>query len=150
MHVFETDRGRIAILICYDVEFPEAARDSLMQMGAWLKISGEAIYGTRPWIVFGEGPTETASGTFAESKAKSYTAQDFRFTVKDGVLHAIEMARPSGEVTITSVRSDYPVKKVSLLGTDAPVTFRQDTHGLTLTLPAGAPEQLAYVWRIET
>ncbi|ESQ89685.1 hypothetical protein ABAC460_12515 [Asticcacaulis sp. AC460] len=128
---------------------PDGARDTLMQMGAWLKVNGDAVYGSRPWVVFGEGPTETASGSFAESKSRSYTAQDFRFTVKDGVLHAIGMARPAGEVTITSVRADYPVKNVSLLGT-GPVTFRQTAAGLTVTLPETAPDQLAYVWRIET
>lgn len=128
---------------------PEGARDTLMQMGAWLEVNGDAIYGSRPWVVFGEGPTETASGSFAESKSRSYTAQDFRFTVKDGVLHAIGMARPAGEVTITSVRSDYPVKNVSLLGTGS-VPFRQTAAGLTVTLPESAPTQLAYVWRIET
>ena len=133
-----------------DGRIPDGAKDTLLKMGAWLKVNGEAIYGSRPWVVFGEGPTETASGTFAESKAQPYTAQDFRFTVRDKVLYAIEMARPAGEVTIASIGGDYPVMAVRLLGTDAPVVFRQGAAGLSLTLPAGAPEQLAYVYRIET
>ncbi|ESQ92646.1 hypothetical protein ABENE_07450 [Asticcacaulis benevestitus DSM 16100 = ATCC BAA-896] len=133
-----------------DGRIPDGAKDTLLKMGAWLKANGEAIYGSRPWVTFGEGPTETASGTFAESKSRPYTAQDFRFTVKDDVLYAIEMTRPAGEVTITSIRSDYPVKSVRLLGTDAAVAFRQTAEGLTLTFPVNAPEQLAYVYRIET
>ncbi len=134
-----------------DGRIPEAAKETLLAMGAWLKVNGEAIYGTRPWVIFGEGPTETASGTFAESKTRPYTAQDFRFTTKNGALYAIEMAWPeTGSVTITSVRGDYPVKKVTLLGSDVPVAFRQDAAGLTLTPPAGAARQLAYVYRIET
>ena len=133
-----------------DGRIPDGAKDTLLKMGEWLKINGEAIYGSRPWVTFGEGPTETASGTFAESKSQPYTSQDFRFTVKDNVLYAIEMTRPAGEVTITSIRSDYPVKSVRLLGTDAAIAFRQTTEGLSLTLPANAPEQLAYVYRIET
>jgi alpha-L-fucosidase len=130
---------------------PDGARDTLMQMGAWLKINGDAIYGARPWVTFGEGPTETASGSFAESKSRAYTAQDFRFTVKDGVLHAIQMAWPDqGSATITSIHGDYPVKRVTLLGSDAPVSFRQEASGLVITPPADAPRQLAYVYRIET
>ena len=133
-----------------DGRIPEAARKTLLDMGAWLKINGEAIYGSRPWIVFGEGPTETANGTFAETKAKPYTAQDFRFTVKNGTLHAIQMAWPSSlSATITSIRQDYPVKAVRLLGRDQPIAFRQSDQGLTLTLPADVPRQSAYVYRIE-
>ena len=134
-----------------DGRIPDAARDTLLQMGNWLTVNGEAIYGSRPWITFGEGPTETASGTFAESKARPYTAQDFRFTVNNGSLYAIEMAWPeSGAVTIGSIRPDYPVKAVKLLGSDAAVAFRQGADGLVLVPPANAPRQLAYVYRIET
>ena len=66
----------------------------MLAVGAWLKTNGEAIYGTRPWTVFGEGPTETADGTFAESRAKPYTPRDFRFTTKPGLLYAIQLAAP--------------------------------------------------------
>jgi len=122
-----------------------------LQMGAWLKTNGEAIYGSRPWHVFGEGPTETANGTFSESRAKPYTAQDFRFTVKDGHLYALQMAWPeSGSATITSIRKEQSVKAIHLLGHDAPVAFHQDDQGLTFVPPVGAPRQLAYVYRIET
>ena len=75
-----------------DGRIPDAARDTLLAVGGWLKTNGEAIYGSRPWNVFGEGPTETADGSFSESKAKPYTARDFRFTTKDGALYAIQMA----------------------------------------------------------
>ena len=51
----------------------------LLEIGAWLKTNGEAIFGTRPWIRFGEGPTHPKSGGFSESKKFSYTADDFRF-----------------------------------------------------------------------
>ncbi len=133
-----------------DGRIPDAARRTLLEMGAWLKINGEAIYGARPWIVFGEGPTETANGTFAETKAKPYTAQDFRFTVKSGRLYAIQMAWPdNGTATITSIRQDYPVKAVRLLGRDQPISFRQSDKGLILTLPGDVPRQSAYVYRIE-
>ena len=133
-----------------DGHIPDAARDTFLKMGTWLKVNGEAIYGSRPWITFGEGPTETASGTFAESKAKPYTAQDFRFTVNNGALYAIQMAWPeSGSATIASIRPDYPVKAVKLLG-GGDVPFRQTGDGLVLTPPASAPRQLAYVYRIET
>jgi alpha-L-fucosidase len=134
-----------------DGRIPEAARDTLRAMGRWLKTNGEAIYGTRPWTVFGEGPTETANGSFSESKAKPYTARDFRFTTRDGKLYAIQMAWPEEDKSvITSIRGDMNIKRVSLLGGDAPVRFEQNGAGLVLTLPAGVPRQPAYVYRIES
>ena len=133
-----------------DGRIPDAARDTLLAVGAWLKTNGEAIYGTRPWSVFGEGPTETADGTFAESRAKPYTFRDFRFTTRPGLLYAIQLAAPEGgRALITAIHPDSLVKRVSLLGTDAPVHFEQGRAGLALTLPANAPRQPAGVYRIE-
>ncbi len=133
-----------------DGRIPDAASDTLRAVGAWLAVNGEAIYGTRPWAVFGEGPTEIANGSFAESKAKPYTSRDFRFTTRDGLLYAIQMAWPDdGKATITAIRPDRPVRRVSLLGTDAPLPFEQTGEGLRLTLPVGAPRQAAYAYRIE-
>ncbi len=134
-----------------DGRIPDAARKTLLAMGDWLKTNGEAIYGARPWVIFGEGPTETANGTFSESKAKAYTAQDFRFTVRDGVLHAIQLGRPEGgTATIASIGGDYPVKSVRLLGHDGAVAFRRTPGGLVVTLPDGVAPQAAHVYRIET
>ena len=103
-----------------------------------------------PGRVFGEGPTETANGTFAESKAKPYTSRDFRFTTKPGLLYAIQLAAPEdGRALITAIRSDTAVKRVSLPGTNSPVRFEQTGAGLMLTLPEGIPRQPAAVYRIE-
>jgi alpha-L-fucosidase len=132
-----------------DGRIPDVARDSLLMVGGWLKRNGEAIYGTRPWTVFGEGPTETANGTFAESKAKPYTAQDFRFTTRAGQLYAIQLAWPDdGKAVITSLQG-RTVKRVSLVGADAPLVFDQSDGRLTLTLHQNTPRQLAPVYRIE-
>ena len=133
-----------------DGRIPETARDTLLAVGRWLKGNGDAIYGTRPWRVFGEGPTETANGTFAESKAKPYTPRDFRFTTRPGLLYAIQLGQPEGaKVTIASIQGGTAVKRVSLLGSDAPVRFEMTDTGLTLTLPMDVPRQPATVYRIE-
>jgi len=133
-----------------DGRIPDAARDTLLAVGGWLKVNGEAIYGTRPWEKFGEGPTENANGSFAESKAKPYTARDFRFTTKGGALYAIQLAEPeAGRALITAIRPERPVKRVNLLGSNIPVTFRQTDAGLALTLPDGRGKQPASVYRIE-
>ena len=130
-----------------DGSIPDAARDTLLAVGGWLKTNGEAIYGAKPWTRFGEGPTENADGSFSESKAKPYTPHDFRFTTASGRLYAIQLAEPeNGKAVIMSVRA---AKAVTLLGREAPLTFTQNADGLTVTLPSDAPRQLANVYRIE-
>jgi alpha-L-fucosidase len=134
-----------------DGTIPEEARSILEHMGAWLKVNGEAIYGTRPWTTYGEGPTKVAAGSFNDAATKPYTAQDIRFTTKGKTLYAIALGWPAdGHLTVQSLNegSGFKVKAVSLLGTDAPIRFTQQPDGLHLDLPAQAPGNYAYSFKI--
>ena len=78
----------------------------LLQMGAWLHANGEAIYGTRPWLVYGEGTTNAPSGREA---GQMYTPADIRFTQKDGTLYAMGLAWPrDGKVLDQDALSGTP------------------------------------------
>lgn len=133
-----------------DGQFPLPVRERLAQIGAWLKRNGEAIYGTRPWTRFGEGPTQNLHGSFSEGKAKPYTAQDLRFTARQNTLYAIQLGRPQGGSTrIASLRPEVPVHAVRLLGSQETLRFRQDENGLTVSLPSDLAPQPAYVYRLE-
>ena len=134
-----------------DGRIPDAARDTLLAVGAWLKVNGEAIYGSRPWVRFGEGPTEISGGAFQEGKTKPFTPQDFRFTTVDGHLYAIELAWPEGgQALIRSITAPIRVKSVRLLDGAQDVPFTQDARGLHLRLPPGRAGRYAWVYRIET
>ena len=87
-----------------DGTFPEKSVDLLLKVGEWLKMNGEAIYGTRPWTVFGEGPTRNVGGaSFSEEKDRPYTGSDVRFTTKENALYVIFLGRPERSVTLKSV-----------------------------------------------
>lgn len=138
-----------------DGSIPSEARDILVTMGTWLDMNGEAIYGSRPWTIFGEGPTETASGSFQETSTRPYTPEDFRFTTRDGNLYAIQMAAPVGSnVTIRSIRPDYKVRSVTLLGGNMPLSFQQTSEGLVIQTPVEIPQigkdLKSVVYRIES
>jgi alpha-L-fucosidase len=134
-----------------DGSIPEEAQKLLREIGAWLEVNGEAVYGSKPWRTFGEGPTENAGGTFQEGHAKPYTAQDFRFTTHGGHLYAIELGWPeNGQALIRSITPESKVRSVSLLGSARQVPFTQDADGLHLYLPKQRPGAYAWVYRIET
>jgi alpha-L-fucosidase len=133
-----------------DGTIPDSERDVLLDIGRWLKSNGEAIYGSRPWRVFGEGPTKVAGGSFQDTKTKPYTAKDFRFTTKPGVLYATELGWPKGgNVVIHSIKPDDHVGAVTLLADGRQVRSQQQADGLHLSLPAQPVGQYAYVFRIE-
>ena len=134
-----------------DGSIPDAERDILLAIGGWLKTNGEAIYGSHPWRLYGEGPTEVVGGTFQDIKTKPYTAQDFRFTVNNGVLYATELGWPAdGKALIRSLLPADQVQSVTLLATGQAVPFQQQADGLHLTLPSQTPAgEHAYVYRIQ-
>lgn len=136
-----------------DGTIPEPEQELLREIGRWLAINGEAIYGTRPWEVFGEGPTEVGEGSFTDTRRAAFTNQDFRFTRKPDALYAVCMGWPAGTVTIRSFGSASSVqasqiKSVTMLGVDAPLTWAQTAEGLTITPPAVAPCDHAVTFKI--
>ena len=138
-----------------DGTIPEPEQEILLEIGRWLAVNGEAIYGTRPWKVYGEGPTEVFEGAFHDTKRTGFTARDVRFTTKGDVLYAIVLGWPeSGEVVIQSLGTDqahYPatIKQVGLLGSKEVVQWSRDAAGLKVKLPAQKPSAAAFVLKIE-
>ncbi|HEY3987838.1 MAG TPA: alpha-L-fucosidase [Acidobacteriaceae bacterium] len=135
-----------------DGTIPEGAAKTLLAVGAWLKVNGDAIYGTRPWRQFGEGPTQIEAGQFHDSETKPYTAEDFRFTTKGDALYAIELSWPKGgEAVIHALDSGVGTREIAsvdLLGSTAPLTFQQKPDGLHIHVPAKPVGQYAYAYRI--
>jgi alpha-L-fucosidase len=136
-----------------DGTIPEQARAILLEMGAWLKINGEAIYGSRPWLVYGEGPTKVA-GTLRNSDQQEFTAEDIRFTTHNGALYAIALGWPdNGDLRIRLLARGLPYLKapvcgVKLLGSDQPLSWHQEADGLHIQLPTQRPGGPAWTFRI--
>lgn len=136
-----------------DGTIPQEEVDLLEQIGAWLDVNGEAVYGTSPWKISGEGPTSVAEGAFTDTQRADFTPQDIRFTTARGDLYATVLAPTTeGTVLIRSLAAGsgtYPdqVASVHLLGT-GPATFSREPDGLRITLPDGAPAGALHSFRI--
>ncbi len=143
-----------------DGTIPQEQKDVLHAMGAWLKKYGEAVYSTRAWERYGEGPTKMGAAFGIMGAPKEGTAQDIRYTrSKDSTtLYAIMLGWEKGEKQITfktlsSNRIDLKnLKSVELINGEAgkylPLTFKQDTEGLIVSLPERSFEEMAYVLKL--
>jgi alpha-L-fucosidase len=111
----------------------------LHQLAGWTAVNGEAIYGTRPWLVFGEGPLQVKGGAFKEDF--TYSAKDIRFTTKGRTLYAIALGWPDdGKIIVKSLAttddsSVNKIKRVELLGYRGKLNFTQNSEGLAVELP---------------
>ena len=135
-----------------DGTIPEEVQQVLLDVGAWLNVNGESIYGTRPWRIYGEGPTKVAAGSFHDTDTTRYTADDFRFTTKGDALYAIGLGWPgNGEAVIHSLASTVGtehVQSVILLGSDMRLQFEQRADGLHVRVPAQSAAKYAYALRV--
>lgn len=119
----------------------------LDKIGAWMAVNGEAIYATRPWKVYGEGPSAIRSGSFQGDTIRKLSAADIRYTRNKAgtIVYAIALGWPQGEMLLHSLGTDATtrpgrVEHVELVGTTLPPTWRQTSAGLRIMLPSYKPE----------
>jgi alpha-L-fucosidase len=106
---------------------PPVMQQTLRGVGEWLRVNGEAIYGTRPWETFKDG--------------------NVRFTRKGNTLYAIALEWPEEELRLTSL-AGKPVLKVELLGSSEAIAWKAEPDALVIQPPSRRPCNYAYTFRI--
>ena len=140
-----------------DGTIPDNQKIVLLEIGDWLKKYGEAIYDTRPFVDYGEGPTKMETGGgFAKMKG-GYGAKDIRYTRKGGMVYAMVLGWPgeSQQVTMTifgkgGKAENIKVKSVSMLGTKDKIKWQRNDAGLIVTTPSQKVSDLAIVFKLTT
>jgi len=130
----------------------------LNDIAAWTPANGEAIYGTRPWKIYGEGPTTAGKqekGHFGGVKdVRPYESTDIRFTTKGETLYAFCMGTPTGDIRVTSLGrnsklSNKSVASVKMLGSKEILTWKQEGDALVITKPSKLPDWTVVTFKVE-
>lgn len=143
-----------------DGTIPQEQKDILLAMGAWFRKYGEAVYSTRAWEKYGEGPTKMGAAHGVMLGPIAGTAKDIRFTrSKDNTtLYAIFLGweKDQKEIKIASLSSDRislkSLRSVNLISSEAgkylSLAYKQNTDGLIISLPERSFDELAYVLKL--
>lgn len=130
--------------------------DILHELGGWLKINGEAIYGTRPWIMFGEGDIAkpAADNKPVEGGQVAFSTDAVRLTQKNGSLYAICFGQTGSDITkIKCLKKGTTIgassiENVEMLGHNGPIDWKQTDESLSVVLPEKLPCDYAIVLKI--
>jgi len=125
----------------------------LQDMALWMDVNSEAVFGTRPWLIFGEGAGDVSAGNFGESRARGYTADDIRFTTKGDAIYAFTLGWPQKPVLIRSMAGKSAlvqgdVADVRLLGYSGKLEWSRGDDGLAIQVPSQKPCEHAYAFKI--
>lgn len=137
-----------------DGTIPEDQRALLKNLGRWLKTYGEAVYETRPWLVYGTGPGDKGLETNIHGgvKGANFTWKDLRFTLKDNVVYIHQMGKaPNGERHVIDVfgRDAGEIESATLLNSNVELNWAQTSRGLEITIPEFQPDELVNVYKVE-
>lgn len=128
----------------------------LAEITRWMEVNSEAIHGTRPWKIFGEGPGTAASAEgskFNEKNRKDLTPADVRFTTKGNTLYAFCMGWPDYKAVFAPLATNTglrvgKIQNVELLGFNGKLQWSQDDRGLSIIVPPQKPSDHAVAFRI--
>ena len=139
------------IVLYPDGSLPPESQSLLDELAAWMSVNSEAIHGSRPWKIYGEGPTQTTDGAFMENN--TYTGQDIRFTTKGDTLYAITLGDPGATCRIAALGRKAGnlkrlVHEVQLLGQTKPVSFQQTDDALMVAMPTTLPTRHGSVLKV--
>ena len=144
----------LSVPIRADGTVDEKERAVCAGIGDWMKVNGEGIYGTRTWKKFGSGPQAEGPGErlnaqgFNEGRGKPATAEDLRYTTKDGSLYVFTLVVPEPGAKVTVPDLDGKVRKVSLLGFDKPVKWSANGSKLEIETPESSLK-IALCFKVE-
>jgi alpha-L-fucosidase len=124
---------------------------------AWMAVNSEGIHSSRPWKIYGEGPSTKAkieAGNFNEDKQKDLMAEDIRFTTKGSMIYAFVMGQPEKEAVVNALGLASPqnpgkVARVELLGHGGDLKWKQDESALSVGMPAGKISDIGITLKIE-
>jgi alpha-L-fucosidase len=146
----------LSVPIRGDGTIDDKERQIVEEIATWMGRYGDAIYGTRPWRMHGEGPTVGGGGAFSEGGPNStYTAKDVRYVTRNGALHALVLGWPAdGTVRLTLLGSGNAVARgevhrVTLPGSQAPLSFTRSVDALEVRVPDDARNAIGLALIIE-
>jgi alpha-L-fucosidase len=128
-------------------------QDVLMAVGKWLAVNGEGIYGSRPWKISGEGPTENQDEhiQFNEYKFKGYISKDIRFTCKADNMFVFVLEVPKETIVVQSLATSEGnglIEKVELVGSPEKVMWTQKGDALKIQNSKIYPTEFAVAYKV--